>query len=184
MNSGPCRSEELRLAVPGEETFELGDHMTAVWRVERCALGILAYSRTTPVEQPSCLGKRGATGAAVRVRTRVVLWRSSAARVAPCAPSPRLPAAVGRLPGFRVRDADGRGRRRLAGLRDPPSAFDLGLIGLAEFIPLPLLALPAGQMADRMPRVRLFAVSILAEAVIAGLLLLVTIEAHDSSGRS
>ena len=56
------------------------------------------------------------------------------------------------------------------------SAFDLGLIGLAEFIPLPLLALPAGQMADRMPRVRLFAVSILAEAVIAGLLLLVTIE--------
>ncbi len=55
-------------------------------------------------------------------------------------------------------------------------AFDLGLIGLAEFIPLPLLALPAGQMADRMPRVRLFAVSILAEAVIAGLLLLVTIE--------
>ena len=45
------------------------------------------------------------------------------------------------------------------------SAFDLGLIGLAEFIPLPLLALPAGQMADRMPRVRLFAVSILAEAV-------------------
>ena len=56
------------------------------------------------------------------------------------------------------------------------SAFDLGLIGLAEFIPLPLLALPAGQLADRMPRVRLFAVSILAEAVIAGLLLLVTIE--------
>ena len=56
------------------------------------------------------------------------------------------------------------------------SAFDLGLIGLAEFIPLPLLALPAGQMADRMPRVRLFAVSILAEAVIAGLLLVVTIE--------
>ena len=56
------------------------------------------------------------------------------------------------------------------------SAFDLGLIGLAEFIPLPLLALPAGQLADRMPRVRLFAVSILAEAAIAGLLLLVTID--------
>jgi MFS family permease len=56
------------------------------------------------------------------------------------------------------------------------SAFDLGLIGLAEFIPLPLLALPAGQLADRMPRVRLFALSILAEAVIAGLLLLVTIQ--------
>jgi MFS family permease len=55
------------------------------------------------------------------------------------------------------------------------SAFDLGLIGLAEFVPLPLLALPAGQLADRLPRVRLFAASILAEAVIAGLLLVVTI---------
>ena len=32
------------------------------------------------------------------------------------------------------------------------SAFDLGLIGLAEFVPLPLLALPAGQLADRLPR--------------------------------
>jgi len=55
------------------------------------------------------------------------------------------------------------------------SAFDLGLIGLAEFVPLPLLALPAGQIADRLPRVRLFAVSIVAEAVVAGFLLLVTI---------
>ncbi|MGH3025803.1 MAG: MFS transporter, partial [Gaiellaceae bacterium] len=33
------------------------------------------------------------------------------------------------------------------------SAFDLGLIGLAEFVPVPLLALPAGQLADRLPRV-------------------------------
>ncbi len=55
------------------------------------------------------------------------------------------------------------------------NAFDLGLIGLAEFVPLPLLALPAGQVADRLPRVRLFAASILAEAAIAGLLLVVTI---------
>ena len=30
--------------------------------------------------------------------------------------------------------------------------LDLGLIGLAEFLPLPLLALPAGQLADRLPR--------------------------------
>ena len=29
--------------------------------------------------------------------------------------------------------------------------FDLGLIGLAEFLPLPLLALPAGHIADRFP---------------------------------
>jgi len=32
------------------------------------------------------------------------------------------------------------------------SALDLGLIGLAEFVPLPLLALPAGQLADRFSR--------------------------------
>ena len=30
--------------------------------------------------------------------------------------------------------------------------LDLGLIGLAEFVPLPLLALPAGQLADRLSR--------------------------------
>jgi MFS family permease len=30
--------------------------------------------------------------------------------------------------------------------------FDLGLIGLCEFAPLPILALPAGQLADRIPR--------------------------------
>ncbi len=32
------------------------------------------------------------------------------------------------------------------------SAIDLGWIGLAEFIPLFVLALPAGQLADRLPR--------------------------------
>src|SRR5580692_13122098 len=31
-------------------------------------------------------------------------------------------------------------------------AFDLGLIGLLEFAPLFLLALPAGQLTDRVPR--------------------------------
>jgi transmembrane secretion effector len=30
--------------------------------------------------------------------------------------------------------------------------LDLGLVGLAEFLPLPLLALPAGQLADRVAR--------------------------------
>src|SRR3954467_16008636 len=34
-------------------------------------------------------------------------------------------------------------------------ALDLGLIGLAEFLPVPLLALPAGHIADRLPRVKL-----------------------------
>src|SRR5262245_44842592 len=37
--------------------------------------------------------------------------------------------------------------------------FDLGLIGLAEFLPLPILALPAGQIADRLPRRTVTAVS-------------------------
>jgi MFS family permease len=54
-------------------------------------------------------------------------------------------------------------------------AFDLGLIGLAEFVPLPLLALPAGQLADRLPRTLIFATSIVGEAAVAGLLLLVTL---------
>ena len=33
--------------------------------------------------------------------------------------------------------------------KDP---LDLGLIGLAEFVPLLVLALPAGHLADRLPR--------------------------------
>jgi MFS family permease len=49
--------------------------------------------------------------------------------------------------------------------------LDLGLIGLAEFLPLPLLALPAGQLSDRLPRRRIGAVSIaLNTAIVAGLL--------------
>src|SRR5439155_9041193 len=55
------------------------------------------------------------------------------------------------------------------------SAFDLGLIGLAEFAPLPLLALPAGQLADRLPRSAIAAISSCAEAIVVGLLLVVTI---------
>jgi transmembrane secretion effector len=56
------------------------------------------------------------------------------------------------------------------------SAFDLGLIGLAEFVPSLLLALPTGQLADRFPRVTLIVVSAFAEAVVLGLLLVVTLE--------
>src|ERR1700677_1260027 len=37
------------------------------------------------------------------------------------------------------------------------SALDLGWIGLAEFVPMFVLALPAGQLADRMPRRLIFA---------------------------
>jgi MFS family permease len=55
------------------------------------------------------------------------------------------------------------------------SAFDLGLIGLAEFVPALLLALPAGQLADRLPRVYIAAASSFAEAVVVLLLLAVTV---------
>ena len=58
--------------------------------------------------------------------------------------------------------------------------FDLGLIGLAEFVPVPLLALPAGQLADRLPRVGLVIVTTLGDAVVAALLLVVTLHgAHE-----
>jgi MFS family permease len=48
------------------------------------------------------------------------------------------------------------------------SALDLGLIGLAEFIPMFVLALPAGQLADRMPRRLVFCASLLLSAAAAG----------------
>lgn len=44
------------------------------------------------------------------------------------------------------------------------SALDLGWIGLAEFVPMFLLALPAGQLADRFPRRVVFAGSLLVGA--------------------
>jgi MFS family permease len=54
------------------------------------------------------------------------------------------------------------------------SAFDLGLIGLAEFAPVPLLALPAGQLADRLPRITVVLVWGFADATVMALLLVVT----------
>jgi MFS family permease len=54
------------------------------------------------------------------------------------------------------------------------SAFDLGLIGLAEFIPLLLLALPVGQLTDRISRRSLFASSLLLSTVVTLLLIVVT----------
>jgi MFS family permease len=60
------------------------------------------------------------------------------------------------------------------------NAFDLGLIGLAEFVPVPLLALPAGHLADRLPRVGLVIVTSLGDAAVAALLLVVTLKgAHE-----
>src|SRR5689334_4489358 len=56
------------------------------------------------------------------------------------------------------------------------SAFDLGLIGLAEFLPTLLLALPAGAVADRFSRTTIGAGATFAEAVVVVLLLVVTLE--------
>ena len=47
------------------------------------------------------------------------------------------------------------------------SALDLGWIGLAEFIPMFVLALPAGQLADRLPRRRVLICSLLLSSVVA-----------------
>jgi MFS family permease len=56
---------------------------------------------------------------------------------------------------------------------DHRSALDLGWIGLAEFIPMFALALPAGQLADRLPRRLVFGFSLLLSAAVAiGLVLL------------
>ena len=57
--------------------------------------------------------------------------------------------------------------------------LDLGLIGLAEFLPLPLLALPAGTLADRLPRRLVAAFSLGLVSVVAALLLVVTLHGAD-----
>jgi MFS family permease len=53
--------------------------------------------------------------------------------------------------------------------------LDLGLVGLMEFLPLPLLALPAGQLADRMPRRLVSAAALVLNVLIALLLVAVTL---------
>ena len=53
--------------------------------------------------------------------------------------------------------------------------LDLGLIGLAEFLPLPLLALPAGQLADRLPRKLIASFALVLSAGIASALVVVTL---------
>ena len=58
--------------------------------------------------------------------------------------------------------------------RDP---FQLGLVGLAEFLPAALLALPAGHLADRVERRRLMLIGFGAELVAA--LTLVTLAGTD-----
>ena len=57
--------------------------------------------------------------------------------------------------------------------------LDLGLIGLSEFLPLLLFALPAGHVADRFPRRRVYAVMVVLDCVVFGALLLVTLQGAD-----
>ncbi|MDO8249120.1 MAG: MFS transporter [Rhodoferax sp.] len=52
------------------------------------------------------------------------------------------------------------------------SAWDLGLVGLFQFVPALLMTLPAGHVADRLHRGRIFAACMFAQAAVA--LLLVT----------
>jgi MFS family permease len=54
-------------------------------------------------------------------------------------------------------------------------ALDLGLLGLAEFLPLLLLALPAGQLADRLPRRNLLTVMASSNVLVLAGLLAVTV---------
>ena len=58
--------------------------------------------------------------------------------------------------------------------------FHLGLVGLAEFLPLALFALPAGAIADRLSRKLVYIVSLVADAAITALLLLVSLSGADS----
>src|SRR5579862_9330255 len=53
--------------------------------------------------------------------------------------------------------------------------LDLGLVGLAEFVPLPLLALPAGQLADRVSRRVVSAGALVIHVAIAAVLVTITL---------
>jgi len=54
------------------------------------------------------------------------------------------------------------------------SAWDLGLVGLFQFVPALLMTLPAGHLADRLHRGRIFATCMLLQAGVALLLVLAT----------
>ena len=58
------------------------------------------------------------------------------------------------------------------------SAWDLGLVGLFQFVPALVMTLPAGHLADQWHRGRIFAVCMLAQAAVALLLVLTN---HSSS---
>ncbi len=55
------------------------------------------------------------------------------------------------------------------------SAWDLGLVGLLQFVPALLLTLPAGHVADRVHRARLFALCVLIQASVSAWLVWATL---------
>jgi MFS family permease len=61
------------------------------------------------------------------------------------------------------------------------STLALGLVGLCEFVPMFLLTLPAGEIADRFDQRRVLAIAQVVQAVCAGLFLLFSLIApHDA----
>jgi predicted MFS family arabinose efflux permease len=107
------------------------------------------------VSEPGARPPRQSGGAALRIRDFRLYWLSSVATGLALSMSQ---VAV----GWQVYELHGR-------------PLDLGLVGLAEFLPLPLLALPAGHLADRLPRRTLFAIATLVDLAAIGGLLAVTV---------
>jgi len=68
---------------------------------------------------------------------------------------------------------------QLYAVRENP--LDLGLIGLAEFLPVLLFALPAGHVADRFPRRYVYAAMIVTDVVVFSLLLAVTLRGAEQT---
>ncbi|RTL34079.1 MAG: MFS transporter [Burkholderiales bacterium] len=60
------------------------------------------------------------------------------------------------------------------------SAWDLGMVGLFQFVPALVMTLPAGHVADRLHRARIFATCMMAQACVAALLLWATLTGHAS----
>ena len=62
------------------------------------------------------------------------------------------------------------------------SAWDLGLVGLYQFLPAVLMTLPAGHVADRLHRGRIFAACVAAQALMALLLVAATQGGYATRG--
>lgn len=62
------------------------------------------------------------------------------------------------------------------------SAWDLGLVGLFQFVPALLMTLPAGHVADRLHRGRIFAACVAAQALMALLLVAATQGGYATRG--